>query len=788
MQNAGIRKAPFALNKSFGIRDTEYRDECFRLLGISPTFFMGVALTISILIAASSAPAANLLMNPGFEHGESGPSMWEPFTVNPMNFTFGWEDIDPYDGLRCVSITGTGKGPAMWRQNLPVSEGTLYTFSGYVDVPGIPRNEYSKISVAFLDYEGRMIEEIDILRHCGEIDWIYDIPHKMFARAPEGAETAQVRLLLSGVGEARFDNLFFGPTPLGIVQGTVSDGAGPVAGAEIVIWGTELTAETGSGGRYRIEGVPAASPRYVLIAGHPEYRDGIRGNVDVNGTEITTVDFLLRPGENPPDTDLNVRCGRLAWHGRVAPDTVSFDAVVDPDAYPDEVLHYLQPHKYIDSTHPLILEITESVLAGIPIQLRNSTRAVSHAAYEWIVKNVEWDGVHQNGNYIDPTCGAWQTVSGEGWSFGNNFSEWLYLPSEMLEEERGICIEHSKLATALLRALRIPARPVQPYGIQFWVQPKHGEGYWAGMSTSGGRHAYKTTGDLWKAFESTSYSSITGIPADNGPWIHSDWFTGRRCLWREIHPWGERYENSPLGLDLALDHLAEFGETGEAPEAPPVHSECYYGIQYSDFTLDLRNIGDQRTVNARFPLVSENPFVVCLEDLAYWTDHPENVTGTRLDTISHPVSGRENIWFCIDFDVTTMLPAVERDLCRIRANGKDGTLRIETGQRLVVSIGLDPEEFAGRKMECWATVNTSRGWFSFNNSGWSPGIECGYSGIIKPMEMFTIFDDDSLVEGEYTFFFAMDPPDGEHQGTFYDTVKVIVEDRESGAAGFNGSE
>jgi hypothetical protein len=390
------------------------------------------------------------------------------------------------------------------------------------------------------------------------------------------------------------------------------------------------------------------------------------------------------------------------------------------------------------------------------------------------VKNVEWDGVYTNSTYTDPTSGAWQTINGQGWSFGHNFKEWLYLPSEMLLEHRGICIEHSKLGTALLRALDIPARPVSPYGTQFWAQLPSGEGYWVGMSTSGGRSLYKTNGDLFSAFESYSLSSLSGFPVDNGPWIHSDWYTENKCLWREVHPWSEQYEPTPEGLSKALSDLAKFAATGEAPVNPPVlPGPCYY-IDYSDFTLDLRNIGNQRELNARFPLPVDNGHVVNLNKFAYFSDHPECVVSTWVDSLTYPHVKEKNLWFSINFDLSPLLPAPEEKLCDIKANGEDDILYLRKGEKLELTISTDPQSHKGEIMDYWVTATTPLGWYSYVPKKWQKGLTNGYRGSLIPLTNYNLSESSSLPTGAYTFFFSVDSPDGIPQGTFSDHVQVII--------------
>ncbi len=618
---------------------------------------IGLVLATPLLLGTSVRAQVNLLLNPGFETGATQPDGWSTFPTSPPGITFGWDHSVAHGGAASVSIEGTQPGFALWRQQVPVVAEEVYTYSGHVNVENVVVPGYCKMELVFRDAVGGVLEFCEILRHTGTIEWIYDLPHEKCFRAPVGAVSAEVSLHLNGVGKVWFDDVWFGLTPTGGIEGVVTDGASPVAGATVALWGTELQSVTDTLGRYSIWGVPVASPRYVLITSKGGYRSLPQGNVDVEANAVTNVDFALQPGEELAVTEFDVRCGRLIWKGQTTPNPVDPTAVIDESLYPDEALVFLEPHEQIDSDHPLVVQTAAEILAGVEPADHDNTLAVTRAAYCWIVRNAEWDGVYHEENYTDVTSGAWQTITGEGWSFANNFAEWLYLPSEMLAERRGICIEHGKLDTALLRALGIPARHMQPYGgTQFWVQLPGGGGWWSVMNTSGGRGAYKRRGDEWAGYAATADSSIYGFSIDAGPWIHSDWNAENRGLWRERHPWSARYANTASGLAQALADLQEFADTGEAPTSPPPSPGPMYEIDYSDITVDLRNMGDQRTLIVRFPLPVETASVIDVDEVAFWTDHPECVVTTWFEDLSNPPVPETRRWFNIELDLSPLLP------------------------------------------------------------------------------------------------------------------------------------
>ncbi len=739
---------------------------------ISPLLF--TAVFFGLLISPTAAQT-NLLQNPGFETGTSHPDGWITFPAFPPGTTYDWDGAVSNSGAYSVSIENFSSTLAMWRQVVPVTEGTVYTFAGYLNVSNVPPSGHCKLELLFRGPGGELVEVCEILRHFGNIDWIYDLPHESCYRAPAGAVSVEVNLVLNGKGKVWFDDILFGPAPLGSVSGTVINGAGPVEGALVEVWGTDLSALTDDTGQYVITGIPVASPRYILMASKNGYRTRPAGCVDVVEGGVTDVDFVLRPGADPADTDIQVKCGRIAWMGDTIPNTVDPLAVIDPVLYPPEAQVFLADHAYIDCSHPVVQQAAAEILDSVDPGDRDNTLAVSHAAYLWIARNAEWDGVYHSANYVDPTSGAWQTISGEGWCFGNSFAEWLYKPSESIGQNRGICIEHGRLGAGVLRALGIPARPIQPYGTQFWVQLPSGSGWWATMSTSGGRTAYKTNGDEWLCYASTPDSGIYGFPVDAGGWIHSDWDTQRKCLWRERHPWREQYENTAAGLAQALADLNTFALTGEAPNSPTPPPGPKYEIDYSDFTLDLRNMGDQRKLEARFPLPVETGAVLDMDEYAFWTDHPECVTTTWVETIVNPPVAEENKWFNIEFDLTSMLPPREVDMVDLEANGSDEPIVLSAGDRLRVTLSVDPGPLSGTIVDWWVRAETPLGWSTLVTSGkWEPGLQRSYVGGLVSITNHPILDTTALPPGEYTFCFAVDYPDGAAEGTCFDKVEVTI--------------
>jgi len=312
------------------------------------------------------------------------------------------------------------------------------------------------------------------------------------------------------------------------------------------------------------------------------------------------------------------------------------------------VLPYLQPGQYIESDDPAIVAVAQSILAGLSPAERTQQTTVAHAVYTWMVQNIEYDLIH---NYPDDvTSGNWQTTYG---AWGHSFADWLYTAKEVLEERRAICIEHARLATALLRAVGIPARPAPLMGhpvTQWWVQLPDGSGFWANMDTSIGRLDYTRSGDLWAQFPSREEHKLGFWAVDADAPIHMDWWTDNPCIWTEDYGSGRRYSATAEGLaqaQAALDYFAENGELPPPDGPPPPEDQPYYQLSIRGFEVDLTNAADQTRFDVRFALAMETDYVQPI-DQVHWTNHPEWVTNAYTTTESSAETGESLTWYVVE--------------------------------------------------------------------------------------------------------------------------------------------
>ncbi len=667
----------------------------------------------------------------------------------------------------------------MWRQVVNVSPETLYEVSAWVETEKVNFPGTANLEVLFRDSGGRFLERVRMPKHAGTIKpWLKDFPIQAIVKSPKNSATAEFNLFFKGPGKARFDDVYFGKADSGTISGFVSDGAGPIKGAEVELYGTGRKTSTDANGYFDFPLVPVASPRWILIAGKQGYKDAVIGGIGLAKGRTTWVALTLRPGSNPHRTSIRIKAGRLYHCKSSNALTVDPNAVIDKSKYPREVLPFLKSNPYIDSDSKAVKTVARNILNSVPPSQRKNLKAVSHAMYMWVVRNIEFDTIYNPKNYIDPTCGAWQTISGIGWSWGHNFTDWLYIPSEALAQKRAICIEHARLASALLRALGIPARPMYPNKCMFWVQPGSGNGYWVSMATNGGRVAYRTKGDEYAAYGKIVPSEVRGFAIDEGPIVHSDWYTRNECLWREKHPWEERYPDSASGKARALSDLRAFGTTGNAPKGYRIRfGAAHYAITYSDFTLDLRNIGRQRSLRARFPFAVTTGYVTDLGKYAWWCSDKNCVKRVWITEDKNPPVKETKKWLNLQIDLTPILGAPEPVHTDVKVNGKDGTVKVKAGTRVTFTVSLKAGNLLGKVTDWWITMATPFGWVSCKFPGlWTWGTNVLWQGPVFDVNgQVPVLDTKYLPPGTYTMYFCLDKRNGYHEGTYSDWATVVVE-------------
>ncbi|MCF8083333.1 MAG: hypothetical protein K9M96_09570 [Deltaproteobacteria bacterium] len=117
----------------------------------------------------------------------------------------------------------------------------------------------------------------------------------------------------------------------------------------------------------------------------------------------------------------------------------------------------------------------------------------------------------------------------------------------------------------------------------------------------------------------------------------------------------------------------------------------------------------------------------------------------------------------------------------IRANGSHGPITVSSGSPVSITVSLDPGASAGQNADWWVAAATPFAppgdWYSYvYPTGWGPGrnrcIQTGLFGFASFEVMNRV-----LLKGAYTFYFAIDDPDGLATGPWWgiDSVGVTVE-------------
>lgn len=122
--------------------------------------------------------------------------------------------------------------------------------------------------------------------------------------------------------------------------------------------------------------------------------------------------------------------------------------------------------------------------------------------------------------------------------------------------------------------------------------------------------------------------------------------------------------------------------------------------------------------------------------------------------------------------------AVQVDM---KANCSDGPITVTSSDPVSIDIRLDPGVRQSEPADWWIAVSTPFAtpahWYTYvYPAGWLPGINrCLQAGLF-PLSPSTVLNT-ALPAGEYTFYFAIDDPDGEPRGPWWgiDSVEVTVQ-------------
>jgi len=117
----------------------------------------------------------------------------------------------------------------------------------------------------------------------------------------------------------------------------------------------------------------------------------------------------------------------------------------------------------------------------------------------------------------------------------------------------------------------------------------------------------------------------------------------------------------------------------------------------------------------------------------------------------------------------------------VQANDSDGPVIISSFDPVSITVGLNPGDYAGLNADWWIAVHIPFAppgdWYTYvYPTGWWPGINlCVQTPLfaLSPFEVLNM----TLPVGNYTFYFAIDDPDGAATGPWWgiDSVEVTVQ-------------
>jgi hypothetical protein len=259
--------------------------------------------------------------------------------------------------------------------------------------------------------------------------------------------------------------------------------------------------------------------------------------------------------------------------------------------------------------------------------------------------------------------------------------------------------------------------------------------------------------------------------ADNGDGTVTDNLTGLMWL-KDANCFGN------MTWQAALDKVADFN-------ANPTSFSCGgYAAAYSDWRLpnrkELHSLSDFSQFHPALP--EGHPYSDVQADSFYWssTTRGDYTSGTFAvympngNVLVCPKSYDDRCVWPVRSQKTG--PPVTPD---IKANGSDAPIRITLETPLSVTVGLDPGDYAGFNADWWIAVHTPfaapGNWYTYvHPTGWKTGVNlCAQAALfdLAPFEVLEMV----LPVGNYTFYFAVDPPDGIPTAELMDSVEVQVE-------------
>lgn len=132
---------------------------------------VAVALLLPLIASCTptETPKLNLLVNPHFEFGSTGPDDWYADALEPTT-EFVWDDTVSHAGNRSIAIHSPTPNDARWTQTVTVEPNTVYELSGWIRTEGVEHSPQTVDAGANLTVMGMWDRSATLV---GDNDWTF---------------------------------------------------------------------------------------------------------------------------------------------------------------------------------------------------------------------------------------------------------------------------------------------------------------------------------------------------------------------------------------------------------------------------------------------------------------------------------------------------------------------------------------------------------------------------------------------------------------------------------------
>jgi len=139
---------------------------------------------------------------------------------------------------------------------------------------------------------------------------------------------------------------------------------------------------------------------------------------------------------------------------------------------------------------------------------------------------------------------------------------------------------------------------------------------------------------------------------------------------------------------------------------------------------------------------------------------------------SNPPNGNPFNAYYVDATASTM-PRETFPVPDIKCDGNDGPYSFPSTQNVLLTISLDPNDFAGTTQDWWIVAQLSTGgywsWVYSIPWHWTAGLQRAHVGPLFSLTDY-VLRNGTVPKGTWYITFAVDAPDNTYQGTYSDMI------------------